>query len=483
MLKKLNLFSNYKTLNKDLHIDFGEKNIFCFIGLNGSGKSQVLSLINEIITFSLEGIGIDKVYYELILEVKNDLYIISNKLYKNKPVFSITKNLEEQSLEVSVEELKYNVNLVSYSSSSITSLSNSYYHSNLSRLHKFKQSVIEETPKYNSNLPVIFIDEKLSKILIICLSIFYREEINNLLNNKLDLKKIKNIQYRYKKHYYKKNYISKGLDFPLLEGDYSVEKLFYQNVENNVLGNLDREKIEKIEKRFKYIPETFFNVLVTLENTNLLGISKKNREVFLKTLHRLNEKVKNVYSNNHFFIESVNFTNNVEIDYLSDGEKQLLNTLGLVLMYQSSESKKETLFLFDEPTTHLNVNWKSDYIFMLMKALNHGTSNGQLIFSTHNPELISELENTQVIKMNDGKAFKIPINTFGKDKDDISMELFDTTELLSKYVLNVYQSFYEKLKDPNFNSYHDLIKEVKTKMASSTDRTLLISAIRNKMEE
>lgn len=50
---------------------------------------------------------------------------------------------------------------------------------------------------------------------------------------------------------------------------------------------------------------------------------------------------------------------------LSDGEHQLLHTIGLCLLYRHESA----LFLLDEPETHLNPDWRASYISTLRAAL------------------------------------------------------------------------------------------------------------------
>lgn len=79
---------------------------------------------------------------------------------------------------------------------------------------------------------------------------------------------------------------------------------------------------------------------------------------------------------------------------LSEGEQQLLTVLGLLRFTRESES----LILLDEPDTHLNPRWASDYIQYLKKFVNNGdeTHRSHIVLTTHNPLAIAELEKSQV---------------------------------------------------------------------------------------
>ncbi len=80
---------------------------------------------------------------------------------------------------------------------------------------------------------------------------------------------------------------------------------------------------------------------------------------------------------------------------LSEGEQQLLTVLGLLRFTAESES----LFLLDEPDTHLNPRWALDYLSYLRKfaGQNDGDrENSHILITTHNPLAIAELEKEQV---------------------------------------------------------------------------------------
>ena len=80
---------------------------------------------------------------------------------------------------------------------------------------------------------------------------------------------------------------------------------------------------------------------------------------------------------------------------LSEGEQQLLTVLGLLRFTAESES----LFLLDEPDTHLNPRWCLEYISYLRRFLhdhNQRIDSSHILVATHNPLSIAELERGQV---------------------------------------------------------------------------------------
>jgi len=76
---------------------------------------------------------------------------------------------------------------------------------------------------------------------------------------------------------------------------------------------------------------------------------------------------------------------------LSEGEQQLLMVLGLLRFTREDES----LFLLDEPDTHLNPAWSVQYLEFL-KDIGGLSKNGHVIMATHDPLVISGLTREQV---------------------------------------------------------------------------------------
>jgi predicted ATPase len=84
----------------------------------------------------------------------------------------------------------------------------------------------------------------------------------------------------------------------------------------------------------------------------------------------------------------------IRFDQLSEGEQQLLTVLGLLHFTKGEES----LFLLDEPDTHLNPAWTYEYLDLLQKQVVDQSS--QLLIATHNPLMIGGLKKQQVRLLN-----------------------------------------------------------------------------------
>lgn len=76
---------------------------------------------------------------------------------------------------------------------------------------------------------------------------------------------------------------------------------------------------------------------------------------------------------------------------LSEGEQQLLTVVGMLRFTRDEDS----LFLLDEPDTHLNPAWGMEYLNILRKHADTG-QNSHLLIATHDPLVLTNLRRSQV---------------------------------------------------------------------------------------
>lgn len=78
---------------------------------------------------------------------------------------------------------------------------------------------------------------------------------------------------------------------------------------------------------------------------------------------------------------------------LSEGEQQLLMVLGLLRFTREEES----LFLLDEPDTHLNPAWGLNYTQMLVEHSGNRLESGQIVMASHDPLVVASLLAREVV--------------------------------------------------------------------------------------
>lgn len=128
------------------------------------------------------------------------------------------------------------------------------------------------------------------------------------------------------------------------------------------------------------------------------------------------------------------------LDDLSDGEAQLIEALAVTRIF----SAERTLFLFDEPETHLNPSWRTYYHSYLSKAIvdnGNDMSSSSVILSTHSPFMVSSLkrENVLFFKRDESGSIRMsPVNsqTYGASFEVLIKDLFELRSLISHSVID-----------------------------------------------
>jgi len=100
---------------------------------------------------------------------------------------------------------------------------------------------------------------------------------------------------------------------------------------------------------------------------------------------------------------------------LSEGEQQLLTVVGMLRFTRDEDS----LFLLDEPDTHLNPAWGMEYLNILSKHADTG-KNSHLLVATHDPLALTNLRRNQVaILERDSESGTV--TSFEPEEDPVGM--------------------------------------------------------------
>ncbi|MDD5277972.1 MAG: AAA family ATPase [Methylovulum sp.] len=191
---------------------------------------------------------------------------------------------------------------------------------------------------------------------------------------------------------------SKGIVRDLL--DYLYENVAVAPIKDTILNN-SNTLWKKEKKRFEVVYLYFSNF------NKISDFVKKMKWSSFDFFHILNTA--NV--SRLFFQEGIKirvkkkYANKISFKELSEGEQQLLTVLGL-MRFTSGE---ETLFLLDEPDTHLNPYWRWKYLEFINEIVFNNDEDGkrvalttQVIMTSHDPLTIGSLkkEAVRVFKTN-----------------------------------------------------------------------------------
>ena len=157
---------------------------------------------------------------------------------------------------------------------------------------------------------------------------------------------------------------------------------------------------------------------------------------------------------------------------LSEGEQQLLTVLGLLRF----TAEEESLFLLDEPDTHLNPKWSVDYIQYLKDFVNTkdvNDSSSHIVLTTHNPLAVAELKKEQVqILHHVGESRQVKSTLPDRDPQGmgyngvITSDLFDLGSSLDKHTTQLLMQLHKlSSKDVLTPEEKQALKESRDKLA------------------
>ena len=365
-------------------------NSYAIIGQNGSGKSNLI---------------------EAIITIFRDLDL------KNKPDFSYNLEYEVRGHTVIIEALAAETPLVIIDgkSSSVTAISKeengflprnvfAYYSGKNDRIeslfHRHQKRFYDDLLN-NESIPLrrLFLCRNVhSQFVLLAYLIDDDEQVKKILSF-LGIQELESVLFTLKRPYwYGRNssdtiiqngdnrfWYARGKvkDFLSKLWEFAVAPIDYE--ESRAIDFRDRkEKFEllylflKDEKALKGLVQSFPNESTT-ESTPITFFKYLESTYISDLIDEVKIKVKHKYTD-----EDVSFRE------LSEGEQQLLTVLGLMRLTK----EEETLFLLDEPDTHLNPVWKLHYFDDIKNVIEDSSS--QILITTHDPLIVGSLKKEQV---------------------------------------------------------------------------------------
>lgn len=233
-------------------------------------------------------------------------------------------------------------------------------------------------------------------------------------------------------------------------------------------------------------PLALFQAFQVLLMLNQYAVSHAlKQDLYQSTSHYVNETVPVLASDQRIMrFKFVRFTKQgiadpMMLKELSDGEHQLLHSLGLCLLFRNTNS----LFLLDEPETHFNPSWRANFISRLRQCLPKNCEFAQeMLITTHTPFLISDSKPDRVLVFAKDKASgAISIshpdyNTLGASINKITMSTFGKRETIGGHaqaLLNALRARFEQGTEDK----ESLIAEIHEQLGDSVEKVLLIKAI------
>jgi len=228
-------------------------------------------------------------------------------------------------------------------------------------------------------------------------------------------------------------------------------------------------------------PISLFQAFQVLLSLNLFTVSDELKaDLYKSDSHYVSETVPTLASDERIMrFKFVQFTKEgvnepVMLKSLSDGEHQLIHSLGLCLLFKNTNS----LFLLDEPETHFNPDWRSSFITRLRGCLGNSDTHEMLI-TTHSPFLISDSKPSRVLvfEKNDSRVnvSHPEYNTFGASINKITMATFEKTETIGEHAHSLLEQLRQRFRDGE--EKQTIIDALNRELGDSVEKVLLIKSI------
>jgi predicted ATPase len=402
--------SKYKNLD-DIKFKFNTDLITLLVGQNGLGKSNLLEAIaiifsnldlaenvEEFTSAPYKDFFDFKIWYTC-REIDIRIKAINSQL----SIQTKNSNDDENAFQdISFAKFKRDRNLV------IPDYIIGYYSGENSRIKEFfsrhsKQRISNLKKRvpaldYPALGKMFFTEETAGELLFFTLwvykdSEFFGESIRSLLGELIDIESKSVVQISFNNPEFANSYPHKNADeltsniqnkvenpFWGLTGkiDKLLQILYSNHTEHSIPRSFEDATFDQVRGRDGFV---FFDHLDYSSLHLQLEEEFKDPIYLFDVLHAAHQmgivyKIDGVISKNGA-IESHNFRE------LSEGERQLLTVLGLILI----TGRDDCLFLLDEPDTHLNPKWQREYV-RLLHEFDVNPDNSHIIVGTHSPLIV-----------------------------------------------------------------------------------------------
>ena len=482
---------------------------YCFAGLNGSGKSNVLEALANIFyhlecstlnantseylknDFDLkksDPIAYELEYYIIPKEsekksVEDYVNIIIRKEKLEPPKIKITA--QDQTEEFGFIEITNSIRsylpelVIGYSSGENEILSLPFVKSRLLQLDEYYYHLKNRDKlELNYNLgekpesSLVYMDYHMSQAILLANFLIQEEDTLKPIKEQLEIDKLHSFRLVLNNHklYHRNDDPELGYLLPLAEGILvklrSCATTIFNHPEDKFeifdfyFDENSKTKKSILKDAFKKhfnSPIELFKAFQILNLLNLRVVSKSlKKEIYnsdsLYAMYKVPsfEESEHVFHFNLFKIKKKNSSDKMLLKAFSDGEHQFLHTMGICLILKD----KNTLMLLDEPETHFNPEWRSEFISLLKDSLSKNGTNHlmrDIVITSHSPFIISDCFPDKVLVFEKGKqpksAYKMNFRTFGTSVDLIMDNIFNRGNTIGDFSSRVILEIEEEIKN------------------------------------
>ncbi|HBA53015.1 MAG TPA: AAA family ATPase [Syntrophorhabdus aromaticivorans] len=418
---------DFKNL-KDFKIDFDESQPTTIVlGRNGSGKSNLIEALIEIFRDLEEG-KVSGFPYEIEYLCHNHRIVVAND----------TKNKKRQGISVDgggVSRSEFAAMLHEVLPKHIFA----YYSGWNRRLEtgfdrptrKLYRDWLEHEDRDIPLRRLFYCRKEYSQLVLLGFFLSQSDSVKELLREYLSIDSFDSALFVLKKPYWREN--KKPSDFERRTGD--PRFWFARGAFKHFLDRLWKSALapilldESVDRDIRRPPQSTERLYLYIKNLDQLKelSGKDSPKEFFSLLESL--FLCDLIDEVRVSVQHAR-AGRVRFEQLSEGEQQLLTVLGLMIFTQQDES----LFLLDEPDTHLNPSWIYKYYDLLEE--NFPKTHSQLLIATHNPLMIGSLRKNQVRLLTDGTAVEPEDDPIGLSVDGLlQSELYGLRSTLPGEIL------------------------------------------------
>jgi len=379
-LDKLTILGKFKNL-KGFTIDFDEESsTTILVGRNGTGKSNLLEALT--IIFRDLDLG-EPPAFPYVLE-----YVCRGRKIKIAAFVPGDKN--ESYIFVDGTRIPYGQISQAEGRSYLPNYVFGYYSGPTNRM---EQHFVKHQERFYSDLlkgvdrplrPLFYARPIHSQFVLLAFFLKEEEETRRFLNERLRIEGLDSILFVMAEPPWKSKqgdsrfWNARGTVSQLLDGLYGLS-----------LAPLRRTQRVSAGFRRTTAREHLYLYLKDVEALRGLAEPYGSQQEFFKALE--STYMSQLVSEVRIRVKARNVDGSLTFRELSEGEQQLLMVLGLLRFTKEDES----LFLLDEPDTHLNPAWSLEYLDMIGKVVGE-QPNSHIIMATHDPLVIAGLTRSQV---------------------------------------------------------------------------------------
>lgn len=467
-LLKLSISGEYRSLKnfdwdfRGYPIDTQHMEPICLVGLNGSGKSNLIEALSEIFCY-LDLCCLDYVSPTQLKKVCPPPFVVEYLLnistgekathmmveLSDKKILSFSKKIDDDYVIIENpnewrELLPSRV--VGYSSGHNETVSIPYQRNqSLYSIEVFSQAKTKGEKKIKTiqHTSSIYMDYDSNASILIANYLFLKKDELSIFEDFLRVSSVASFSISL-------NFRPRASVVELTEElKKTIEKLescaiHIEKVGANqrVLNFVVNTATKKAFKKYFVDAKTFYLAIYKLSLLNSLSLSKKEREFYLRSDLKKGqlERAPTIPKKDKVFsigdLRLLISKPEKELDYsgISDGEHQFIHIFGTLMLF----SEENCLYLLDEPESHFNPFWRAEFI-KIMNSIK-STKNQDFVISTHSPFLVSSAHSDNVIKFSRTNGVIVPedldFQSYGSSFEYLLAKLFDLRTPISAQALD-----------------------------------------------